>query len=58
MLKFAIACLVISLIAGALGFTNVSRIAKRIAIALFVIFFLLFIALIWVAVQVGEAVLR
>jgi hypothetical protein len=41
-----------------LGFTNVSRIAKRIAIALFVIFFLLFIALIWIAVQVGEAVLR
>jgi uncharacterized membrane protein YtjA (UPF0391 family) len=58
MLKFAIACLVISLVAGALGFTNVSRIAKRIAIALFVIFFLLFIGLIWIAVQVGEAVLR
>jgi uncharacterized membrane protein YtjA (UPF0391 family) len=58
MLKFAIICLVISLVAGALGFTNVSVIAKRIAITLFVLFFLAFLALIGIAVMVGEAIFR
>ncbi|HEY0568863.1 MAG TPA: DUF1328 family protein [Xanthobacteraceae bacterium] len=58
MLKFALVCLVISLVAGALGFTNVSRIAKRISIALFVLFFLAFLALIGFAVMVGEAIFR
>lgn len=58
MLKFAIICLVISLVAGALGFTNISRIAKRIAIALFVVFFLFFLAILGIAVMLGEAILR
>jgi uncharacterized membrane protein YtjA (UPF0391 family) len=58
MLKFAIICLVISLVAGALGFTNGSVIAKRIAITLFVLFFLAFLALIGIAVMVGEALFR
>ena len=58
MLKFAIICLVISLVAGALGFTNVSQIAKRIAITLFVLFFLAFLAFVGIAVMVGEALFR
>ena len=58
MLKFAIVCLIISLVAGALGFTNVSRIAKRVAITLFVLFFLAFLAFIGIAIMVGEAIFR
>jgi len=41
MFKFAIIFLVISLIAGALGLTNVSRVAKRISLVLFALFSLL-----------------
>jgi len=54
--KFAIIFLVISLIAGALGFTNISRVAKRISLVLFALFFLAFLALVGVALLVGEAI--
>src|SRR6188472_83149 len=46
LLKYAIVFLVISLIAGALGMTSVSRIAKRISLILFALFFLGFLALV------------
>ena len=45
MFKWAIIFLVISLIAGALGLTNVSQFAKRVSMILFALFFLMFLAL-------------
>jgi uncharacterized membrane protein YtjA (UPF0391 family) len=58
MLKFAIIFLVISLIAGALGLTNVSVTAKRISMVLFALFFLLAAAVFGIVVLIGEAVVR
>jgi uncharacterized membrane protein YtjA (UPF0391 family) len=56
MFKYAVVFLVISLIAGALGFTTVSRVAKRISLVLFALFFLLFLAVVGFALLVGEAI--
>lgn len=58
MLKFAIIFLVISLIAGALGLTNVSVTAKRISMFLFALFFLIAAAIFGIVVLIGEAVVR
>ena len=58
MFKFAVIFLIISLIAGALGFTNISLIAKRISLALFALFFLAFLAIVGLALLVGEALER
>ena len=58
MLKFAIIFLVISLIAGALGLTNVSATAKRISMFLFALFFLIAAAIFGIVVLIGEAVVR
>ena len=58
MLKFAIIFLIISLIAGALGLTNVSTVARRISMALFAIFFLVAAALFGMVVLIGEAIVR
>jgi uncharacterized membrane protein YtjA (UPF0391 family) len=55
MFKYAVIFLVISLIAGALGLTNVSRLAKRISLILFALFFLMFLAIIGLAYLVSEA---
>lgn len=55
MLKYAILLLVVSLIAGAIGLTNVSRIAKRVSMVLFALFFLGFLALLGFAYLLGEA---
>jgi uncharacterized membrane protein YtjA (UPF0391 family) len=55
MLKYAIVFLIISLIAGALGLTNVSQLAKRVSLVLFALFLLAFLALIGFAYLVGEA---
>lgn len=55
MFKYAVFFLVISLIAGALGLTNVSRVAKRISLVLFALFFLIFLAIIGLAYLVSEA---
>lgn len=56
MLKWAILFLILSIVAGAIGFTNVSVIAKRIAIFLFALLFLGFLALLVFAWIVGEAI--
>jgi len=56
MLKWAILFLVLSIIAGAIGFTNVSVIAKRISMALFALLFLGFVALLTFAWVIGEAI--
>ena len=58
MLKFAIIFLVISLIAGALGLTNASVVAKRISMFLFALFFLIAAVLFGIVVLIGEAVVR
>jgi uncharacterized membrane protein YtjA (UPF0391 family) len=56
MLRWAIIFLIISLIAGGLGLTNISVFAKRISLVLFGLFFLGFLALLGVAVLLGEAI--
>jgi uncharacterized membrane protein YtjA (UPF0391 family) len=56
MLKWAIVFLVISLIAGALGFTGIARGAATISKVLFVLFlilFVIFLILAYTAVQVA-----
>jgi len=55
MLKFAVIFLVVSLIAGAVGLTGVSVMAKRISLALFALFFLGFLALLGFAYLLGAA---
>jgi uncharacterized membrane protein YtjA (UPF0391 family) len=55
MLKYAIIFLIISLVAGALGMTNVSAVAKRISLILFALFFVVFLILLGFALLVGEA---
>ena len=56
MLKFAILFLILSIIAGAIGFTSVSVIAKRIAMILFALLFLGFLVLLAFAWVIGEAI--
>ena len=57
MLKWAVIFLVISLIAGALGFTGIAAGAARLSKILFAIFFGLFLLVIVVALLLGEALL-
>jgi uncharacterized membrane protein YtjA (UPF0391 family) len=56
MFKYAVIFLIISLVAGALGLTNVSAIAKRISLILFALFFVAFLILLGFALLVGEAI--
>jgi uncharacterized membrane protein YtjA (UPF0391 family) len=58
MLKYALIFLIISLVAGALGFINVSTIARRISMTLFAVFFLIAAVLFGIVVLIGEAVVR
>jgi uncharacterized membrane protein YtjA (UPF0391 family) len=56
MFRYAVIFVIISLVAGALGLTNISLVAKRISFVLFALFFLAFLALIGFAYLVGEAI--
>jgi uncharacterized membrane protein YtjA (UPF0391 family) len=56
MLRWAIVCLVISLVAGALGFTGISGFAKRLSIIFFALFFIGFLILLGFAYLVVGAV--
>jgi uncharacterized membrane protein YtjA (UPF0391 family) len=56
MFRWAVICLVISLIAGGLGLTNVSVFAKRLSLIFFALFFLGFLALVGFAYLVSSAV--
>ena len=56
MFKWAVLCLVISLVAGGLGLTNVSAFAKRLSLIFFALFFLGFLALVGFAYLVSSAV--
>ena len=55
MFKFAVIFLIISLIAGAIGLTNISLIARRISLILFGLFFLMFLAVLGLTYLVGSA---
>ncbi len=55
MFKFAVLSLIVSLVAGGVGLTNISVIAKRISMVLFAIFFLGFLALLGFAYLLGAA---
>jgi uncharacterized membrane protein YtjA (UPF0391 family) len=55
-LKYAIIFLIISLLAGGIGLTNISVLAKRISLVLFALFFLGFLALLGFAYLLGEAI--
>jgi uncharacterized membrane protein YtjA (UPF0391 family) len=54
MFRYAVIFLIISLIAGGLGLTNISVLAKRVSFVLFALFFLIFLALLGFAWLVGE----
>ncbi|HEX2509428.1 MAG TPA: DUF1328 domain-containing protein [Microvirga sp.] len=56
MLRWALIFLVISLVAGALGFTGVARGAATLAKILFGIFLLIFVVLLVLALLAGEAI--
>ena len=56
MFRWAIICLVISLVAGGLGLTNISAFAKKLSMIFFALFFLGFLALLGFAYLVVGAV--
>jgi uncharacterized membrane protein YtjA (UPF0391 family) len=55
MFKYAIFFLVLSLVAGAIGLTNISTLARRISMVFFALFFLGFLALLGFAFLLGAA---
>jgi uncharacterized membrane protein YtjA (UPF0391 family) len=56
LLKWALICLLISLVAGALGFTGVARGAAQISKVLFFIFLVIFLVILILAVSAGQLV--
>ena len=55
MFKYAVIFLIVSLIAGGIGFTGVSTLARRVSFTLFALFFLGFVALLGFAYMLGAA---
>jgi uncharacterized membrane protein YtjA (UPF0391 family) len=55
MFKWAVIFLIISLIAGGIGLSGISSFAKKIAMVLFALFFLGFLALLGFAYLLGSA---
>ena len=56
MFRWAVICLVIALVAGGLGLTNISAFAKKLAMIFFALFLLGFLALLGFAYLVAGAV--
>jgi uncharacterized membrane protein YtjA (UPF0391 family) len=56
MFRWAVICLVVSVIAGGLGLTSLSGFAKRLSMIFFALFFLGFLALLGFAYLVAGAV--
>ena len=56
MFKYAFLFLIISILAGAVGFTGVSDVARRISFILFGILFVIFLLLLGFAALVGHAI--
>lgn len=57
MLKLAVILFVVSLIAGALGFTGIAGGARRIALFLFAVFLIIAIVVVVIAIGIGQALL-
>jgi uncharacterized membrane protein YtjA (UPF0391 family) len=55
MFKYAVMFLIVSLIAGAFGLTNVSQVSKRVSMVLLAMFFLVFLARMGFADLASEA---
>ncbi len=56
LLKWALICLLISLVAGAFGYTGVARGAAQLSKILFFVFLVLFILIIVLALTAGQLV--
>ncbi|MGC2408733.1 MAG: DUF1328 domain-containing protein [Methyloceanibacter sp.] len=56
LLKWALICLLISVVAGALGFTGVARGAAQISKVLFFIFLVIFLVILILAISAGQLV--
>ena len=56
LLKWALICLLISLVAGALGFTGVARGAGQLSKVLFFIFLIIFIVILILAISANQLV--
>jgi uncharacterized membrane protein YtjA (UPF0391 family) len=56
LLKWALICLLISLVAGAFGYTGLARGAAQISKILFFIFLLLFIVILILAISAGQLI--
>lgn len=56
MFRWAVICLIVSLIAGGLGLTTASGVAKRLSLIFLALFFLGFLALVGFAYLVSPAV--
>lgn len=55
MFKYAVLFLIVSFIAGAIGLTNISQVARRISMVLFALFFLMAALIFGIAWMIGEA---
>ncbi len=56
LLKWALICLLISIVAGAFGYTGLARGAAQISKILFFIFLVLFILILILAITAGEII--
>jgi uncharacterized membrane protein YtjA (UPF0391 family) len=56
LLKWALICLLISLVAGAFGYTDLARGAAQISKILFFLFLVLFIVILILAITAGEII--
>jgi uncharacterized membrane protein YtjA (UPF0391 family) len=56
LLKWALICLLISLVAGAFGYTGLARGAAQISKILFFIFLVLFIVILILAISAGQLI--
>jgi len=57
LVKWALICLLISLVAGAFGYTGLARGAAQISKILFFIFLVLFIVILILAISAGQLIL-
>jgi len=57
LLKWTLICLLISLVAGAFGYTGLARGAAQISKILFFIFLVLFIVILILAISAGQLIL-
>ena len=56
LLKWALICLLISLVAGAFGYTGLARGAGQISKILFFLFLVLFVVILILAIAAGEII--